>query len=155
LVVGSGDVCELRSVTVNGNILVNDGGTLLMSFSEINGNILGTSAKIISVQHTTITGNIIIDDTGLFTAVAFNTVSGNIDVQGSSSAFSLIVDNVVTGDVIFKGNTFATSNPDGNIVSGNTITGNLDCKNNTQDPTDRYSGPNTVTGSKKGQCKNL
>ena len=106
LVVGSGDVCELRSVTVNGNIQVNDGGTLLMSFSTLNGNVEGDGAFIVSVQHTTIDGNIITTGTSVFSAIGSNTITGNIDVQGSSSAFSLIFDNVVLGKRYYLDHTY-------------------------------------------------
>ena len=154
IVVESGDVCEIRDVTVNGNVKVNNGGTLLMFDSTVLGSVEGEGARIISVQHTAIDGNVKIIETKIFTVIGSNTVQGNIEILDSSSAFSLVVDNLVSSNIVFNNNLFAQSNVDGNIISGNTVGGSLECKDNTQAPTDRYSGPNTAS-DKKDQCKNL
>ena len=157
IIVPSGAVCVLHSVIVNGNIEVNQGGSLTVFFSEVKGNIFADKAKIVNVQQSSVNGDLVLTATTIFTAVNFNTINGNLEILKSKSAVSLVIFNEVNGNIIFNNNFFAQSNPDGNIISANTVNGNLECKGNTSPPNHSLSdfGDNTVAGNKKGQCKNL
>ena len=155
VVVESGAVCQLHSVTVGGNIQVNQGGSLTVFFSEVNGNIFTNDAKIVSVQRSAVNGDLVISKTTLFTVVAFNTINGNLDIQDADASISIVVDNEINGNIIFKNNLFGLTILDGNIISGNTVNGNLECNGNIQLPNNRFSGANSVEGNKLDQCKNL
>jgi len=157
IIVESGAVCVLHSVTVSGNIEVNPGGSLTVFFSDISGNIIGDKAKIVSVQQSFVNGNVQLTETTLFTAVNFNTINGNIEILISRTAVSLVIFNEVDGNIVFNDNFFGQSIPDGNIISANTVGGNLECQGNTSPPNHSLSdfGPNTVDGDKEGQCENL
>jgi len=166
ILVESGDVCELNSVKVNGNVEVTQGGSLTVFSTEVNGNVIATDATFVSVQRSAIKGDIQVSGTALFTVVAFNIIDGNVIIEGThpespnidvspSTSVSLVIDNEINGNIVFNNNFFAQSNPDGNIIGGNTLNGNLQCTGNTPSPNNRISGVNNVDGNKEGQCAGL
>jgi len=80
------------------------------------------------------------------------TVIGQVDAERLNGDVDL---STVNGSVNFNNN--SVIDPDGNEVQTNTIHGNLNCSGNTPGPQMGDSGgsPNTVTGSKTGQCTNV
>ncbi|MBZ2199553.1 hypothetical protein [Occultella gossypii] len=69
-------------------------------------------------------------------------------VAGTSAATIAITDSSITGPVMITGSTVETT------IAGNEIVGPLACSGNTPEPTNA-GVPNTVSGSRSGQCADL
>ena len=72
-------------------------------------------------------------------------------VTGFTGDRGFINESVVRGGVTLRDNAPINEELE---VGGNTIGGNLDCSNNSPDPTDD-GDPNTVGGAKLGECAGL
>jgi hypothetical protein len=144
--------CTLNSsVTVQGNVAVEAGGSLTTSYVLIVGSILSNNASVISIGlagSSTIGMNVTLVGTTGQASVLNSDIGGNLYISGSTSGSTLkINDNGVPGNVIDLGNLTAN-----NTIVNNAIAGNLVCVGNSQGPT----GGNLVVGGKKvGQCAGL
>jgi hypothetical protein len=76
---------------------------------------------------------------------------------GWNGGWAGAIRNTVTGNLIFSSNA-SIQDPDANEVQTNTVGGDLICRGNSPaahvNPTDGGQ-PNTVTGTKIGQCAGL
>ena len=176
VVVPSGSTCVLLAGTVvTGNVDV-ESGSVFSTFSgsvSIGGNVQADGATTVSIVCSTVNGNVHIKQSAGFQRITGSTIGGNVEIEQSST--SIIVGpspglgaspgcggagvpvpfgggNFVGGNVKLENNitTFPAN------VASNTISGNLECKNNNFAP---VLGPlgvlNTVFGNKVGQCAGL
>ena len=151
------------NLTVNGNVVVNTGGVLILgcepeAFScfddeeattndVIHGNLDAHAALAVIAHANTITGNLTLNNGG---------GGYNCDNQifgGESPAYAAFEDNTIGGNATLTGwtscwlgffrntvrhnvtfNNNSTADPDGNEVATNTIGGNLSCSGNSPAP---------------------
>ncbi|MDE3133120.1 MAG: hypothetical protein KGL15_03540 [Acidobacteriota bacterium] len=151
------------SVTVTGNVLVGQGGTLgLGSYggptgTVVDGNIVADQPQSLYLAFLTIHGNLVSQGgtaAGPFTNFPIKnlTVGGNVTLEGWSGFWIGLFRSTVGGNVFFANNT--GTNPDSSEVANNTISGNLICSGNNPAVQfgDSGGGPNTVGGHAVGQC---
>jgi hypothetical protein len=164
---------------VGSNIVVNGDGALGLGCSpaagcvvttsdRVGGSILATNPLALIVHSTWIGGGVrsqgggggVTCDPRLFGGPAFstfedNTIGAGISFMGYQSCWLGFFRNTVTGSVTIEHNTLA--DPDAVEVATNTISGNLSCFDNIPHAQvgDSGGGPNTVAGSKLGECAGL
>ena len=132
------------TILVAGNVTIQNcpgGGSFRGPTVTINGNFVCTnSSSVCSAVDGVVQGNVTEDD------------NGTSAVLGGAS----VVGNQISGNVDVSGN---TGHDRAALVSNNTINGNLTCFDNTTDiaapPVSDNGVPNTVSGTKQGQCANL
>lgn len=155
------DICGFGTLTVDDNLIVENGGILGLGCSPAAG-CKGTSSDSVGGNVTVIGGGGGLDcSSGAlfggppFTTFEDNTIGGSVNWAHMSRCWGGLLRNQVHGSVGFNDN--HTSDPDGNEVQTNVIGGNLACYNNTPAPQqgDSQGQPNVVGGSKLGQCKAL
>jgi hypothetical protein len=104
----------------------------------------------------TIGGNFACDNNSAECVAGVGSVRGNVEVNnnsgGSAAPGAIVGANTVGGNVQVNNNSGSSGN--NTVVDGNTIGGNLQCAGNTPSVTD-FGHPNTVTGTKQGQCAGL
>ena len=127
--VGNGTGNNGNNGNDKGNITVQNGGTLIVQGGTILGSITSTGAKGITICGAQVTGMTISGSTGAV-------------LVGNPTSCAA---NAIKATATFTGNAAAVT------VGGNTITGNLACSGNTSTITNA-SKPNTVSGSRTGQC---
>jgi hypothetical protein len=139
--------CRLDGTTVNGNVHLYAGGSLIARGStRIGGSIQAENADFIDVADAQVNGNIQLDNlVGDRSIIARSTVGGSIQLKSNRSRLE-VLGNTVIADVQ------AFSNTRGVIVADNLIDGNLQCKSNNPPPA---GGNNRVQGNKEDQCANL
>jgi len=153
--VPAGQTCTLNSgVTVLANVTVGAGGSLTATGATIDGSVAAKNAASVSIGNTTIGVNVqLVGTTGLIDIFQSN-IGGSVQIVGRTTPaiMSVTVDsNVVTGSVTLVNNVSV-----GNEVDNNTIGINLSCVGNSPAPKDGSPAkPNTVGGSKTGQCAGL
>jgi hypothetical protein len=101
----------------------------------------------------TISGNFACDNDSAECIVASGSVRGNVEVNNNSNVSEPGADverNNVGGNMQVNNN----SGQSGTVVGNNTVGGNLRCVGNSPGVSDNGS-PNTVTGTKLGQCAGL
>jgi len=162
VVVQDGALCNLyamaQSIHITGDLKVEAGGELWVygeyASSEtitIDGDIVAEGADEVHIKDVVVGGSVTIKDNLYGFLLASSNITGDVKLNGNSHAYS-VVNNVIGGNL-------ALSNNEGggydffHNFSGNAIDGNLQCKNNTPEPT--TSGGNTVVGKVTGQCKEL
>src|ERR687887_54526 len=148
VVVPAGATCFTDGpVVVRGGLFVEAGATFVLGSEEnavptgvISGGVHATDAASVQIH--------------------FTTINGGVDVQGGSGPFggpfditwNAIEDNVINGGATIE-------NYDGFWMGfiRNTVNGSLNCTGNSPAPQigDSEGSPNTVTGSKTGQCAGL
>jgi hypothetical protein len=162
------------NVTVGNDALAGLGcspevGCPTLTNDHIGGSLTAKKAYAVLVQQEHIHGNASIIGGGgsencsltvlaggpFFSTIEDSSVGGNILVQGVHSCWFGMFRLNVGGNVTVQGNRMG--DPDGNEIGTNTIGGNLACYNNVPHAQFGDSGamPNTVAGSKLGECKNL
>jgi hypothetical protein len=124
LLVPPGHTCELVGTRVKGGVKAEDGATLHASGINVQGTIQAKKAAAVDIAN--------------------STIAGGVQVEEGISA-RLVASHVGSG-VKFEKNTGSLE------ISGNTVTGNLQCKENSQAPT---GGGNVVSGNKEDQCSGL
>lgn len=139
--------CRLNGTTVNGNVHLYAGGSLIArGNTRIGGSIQAENADFIDVADARVNGNIQLDDlVGDRSIITRSTVGGSIQLNSNRSRLE-VLGNMVNADVQ------AFSNTGGVIVADNVIDGNLQCKSNDPPPA---GGNNRVQGNKEDQCANL
>ena len=134
----SGNASNHGPISIGGNVSIQNctGNASLAKSKTIGGNVVCSGNASCEVDHSTIQGNLTVDNNNSSTRgndISTTTVSGNVD---------------------FSGNTASAKPGFGNTIFSTTIGGNLNCINNTP-PATNEGAPNTVTGTKTGQCANL
>ncbi len=126
ITVKSGVTCLTATASVSGDVTVKKGASLRILGATVKGDVTATNAAAVSVLGATVNGNLKV------------TGSGPVSVEAGH----------VGGTVTLGSNAIST------LVSANTIKADLKCSGNTPAPVDNDL-PNTVRGSKTGQCKAL
>jgi hypothetical protein len=139
--------CTLDRTTVDGNVIVLPGGSLVAKRADIRGNVQAEGAKRVRLIRSDVDGDVQLS--GLLAAsdsrIVNSRVGGNIQLEDNRSPL-LVQLNAVAEDVQVNANT------GGAVIQSNTIDGNLQCQSNTPAPT---GGGNIVGGSKEDQCEAL
>ncbi|HXC89579.1 MAG TPA: hypothetical protein VNV18_05390 [Stellaceae bacterium] len=149
------------NVTVTGNVMVGSGASLFdydtASFT-VSSSLLAVGAKTIYLVPATggavnILGSVSVTGETNTVDIRNSFVGGTLSVANSMiSAYINLTGNNVSANVLNRSNT--TPAPGDNDVVNNTIGGSLVCTGNTPAPQDGGI-PNTVGGSKVGQCSGL
>lgn len=173
------DAFTMGTVTVTGNLLVNNGAilalgcTLTSAFPPtpctgttndvVHGNILADHPWTMYLDGDTITGNVVSIGGGpgatydpyVNFPIKDNVINGNLTLTGWQGAWFGFIRNTVHGNITITDNVAANS--DGNEVATNTIWGNLICLDNTPGAQLGDSGgqPNTIHGHAIGECAGL
>jgi hypothetical protein len=167
LVVPSGATCTLAGVTVTGNLRVQTNAEVVLQaaltqVSTIEGNVhVGTGGSLLAAN-STIDGNIDADQ--CFTvSIETVTVDGNVHIQNCTGGGS-----VAYIESQIDGNFACNNNPDGCVADGGNVKGNVQIKDNgvadvrdnsiggnlqCQGNTTIVASGNTVGGNEQGQCK--
>lgn len=134
--------CRLDGTTVNGNVSIGSGGTLVARRVAVDGDIEGQQARHVAVSvRSSIGGNLQLEQGGS-AAVSRSAIHG--DLQWTMHSGPLAVTRTV-----IDGNLQADQNSGGLIISGNRIGGDLQCHQNTRRP---VRAGNVVAGHREGQC---
>jgi hypothetical protein len=145
LTVPSGASCSLNGTTINGNIDVEGGATLVANSISASGNLRGRSVSRVEVLSGSYIGGNLRVDFGGSARVASTTINGNLTLESNGGGLE-ISGNQVGGNVEINMNTGGVS------IINNYIGGNLKCQSNSPPPT---GGSNTVEGNLEGQCAGL
>ncbi len=91
----------------------------------------------------------------VFSDVEDSIIVGNVNISGLQTCWVGLFRNVIGGSTTMNNN--ISADPDSTEVATNLIEGNLACANNVPAPQVGDSGgaPNTVLGTKSGQCTNV
>jgi hypothetical protein len=160
--VNSGGTLFLNGGTVNGGVTVNSGGGLFVNGGTINGGVTTTGATALTLcGATNINGNVSASGSGGFVligdagddgspACATNKITGNVTLTSNTHGVEL-GGNTITGNVTLTSNSGGPAGENAKPeVEANHITGTLGCTGNTFVIND--GKPNTVSGSRTGQC---
>lgn len=140
--VPSGATCTLERTTVDGNVSVGHGGTLVARAVDVDGDIEGEGARLVEVSaNSSIGGNLQLEQGGS-SAVNDSHIDG--DLQWSEQSGSQAVRHSKVG-----GNLQADQNNGGLAIFGNRIGGDLECEQNSPAPS---AAGNSVSGHHSGQC---
>jgi hypothetical protein len=157
----SGSTC-VNNATVNGGITVLPGAALSLTNSTVNGGVSSSGAKAVTWCGNLIHGASIVSTTSGFVLIgdsgddgfscAGNDMRGNLTLTANAGQLELS-SNHVSGGVTITNTTGTGPNLENLIseIEGNQISGQLSCTNNTPAPIND-GHPNTVTGSRSGQC---
>ena len=146
----------LDAVNVEGNIDAKDALTMYLDFVHVRGNVSWKGGGDLSlVDHPPI-------EDGLALVIKDDVIDGNLKVDGWEGAWFGIIRCTVHGNVMVA-HTAGTrldpdsGTPDSTEVVTNTISGNLNCRDNSPPAQIGDSGgsPNTVNGKKTGECAGL
>jgi len=164
--VKSGGLLYLTGGSVNNGVSVESGGSLSMVGGSVNGGVTSTGAKAITVCGGSINGGIsastsigfvLIGDGGDdgSPACAPNQINNGVTLTGNTAGVE-VGGNAIKGGVTLTNNTGSPPPPRNPRpeVEGNTINGGLACTGNSPAPTNDGQ-PNTVSGSRTGQCAAL
>jgi len=162
VVVQDGALCNLyamdQSIHITGDLKVAAGGELWVyggydsdKTITIDGDIVADGADEVHILNVYVGGSVTVKDTVNGFLLANSEIIGDVKLNDNYYAYS-VEGNEISGNL-------ALSNNEGggygfyHNFSGNIIDGNLQCKNNSPDPTS--SGGNSVSGKVTGQCKEL
>jgi hypothetical protein len=169
VVVPQGTTCFVETpVTIRNGLWVRSGATFVLGDEEHPGNngtisagVHARNAASVQLHFVTVNGGIgIHGGSGPFGPpfdVTWNTIedshiNGKVTIDGYNGFWMGFIRNTVHGSVNLNNNVL--EDPDGNEYVTNTIYGNLNCSGNSPAPQVGDSGgsPNSVTGTKTGQC---
>jgi len=129
--------CKLNGTTVNGNISLFAGGSLVAIDAVIDGNIKADTADFIDLQNSEVDGNVSLDEmVGDISYIRDSTIDGNVKLNKNRSRLELHRNYI-------DSNLQAFENSGGVVIIDNVIDGNLLCDNNSPAPD---------VGNKKNQC---
>lgn len=173
VIVPVGATCTLAGSTVKGNVKALENARLFMSDTHVGGNVEGDKAAVVQVSGGTVDGNIQIKDgtsSGeLGAAVTGGTIvtGGDIQIEKMNTARILVADaRVLKGNIQIVENStsgsleilrnhvagnlqvFKNRGGGNKVVSGNTVSQDLQCKENSSPFT---GGPNSA-GETEDQC---
>jgi hypothetical protein len=146
LVVPTGVLCQMQFVTVQGNVLVQPGGSLdLAGGNQVFGHVTGGSGSgFLTVNPgNRVRGDVRFQDAStvvLSSSGGGSRVDGSVTVHGTTGLAS-VQGATIGGNALFTGNAILH-------VFNDRIGGWLDCRGNTTVST----GGNTAKGGKRGQC---
>lgn len=153
---GSGTTC-VSGITINGNLKVPKGASVVLIDSTITGSLTASGAKAVTVCNTTVdksvritgaTGFVLLGDPGddncdpnTFSKVTLSKNAGGVELG----------QNTITGNVTVSRNTGSGpfAEDQGLELEGNSIGGKLSCTDNA--PLSNGGRANSVTGTRKGQ----
>ncbi|TCM43614.1 M64 family metallopeptidase [Kribbella sp. VKM Ac-2568] len=128
LVVASGVTC-LQGATINGEISIRAGASLVATDSKISGPVSAAMAADLHLLRSTVSGPVSLDGTTRSAVLVGTAVSGPVSVTGARTAEPV-------------------------VLAGNKINGPLNCTSNTTAPVN-LQAPNQVSGPRAGQCAGL
>jgi hypothetical protein len=139
--------CILDGTTIDGNVTIENGGSLLAIDAFVGGSIQTDDAKRVRVKQSEVIGDIQLTGVdGLRKSEVTDTfVGGTVDVHHSDAAFT-ISRNEIDSDLK------ANDNTGGVTIVKNVVGGNLQCQGNDPAP---IGGFNVVDGTKEDQCELL
>jgi len=155
------NVSTSGNVYVSGNVTVGSGATLQdfgAAAFTVNSSLLAVGAKMIYLVPATggavnILGSATVTGATQTVDIRNSFIGGTLSVANSTiSAYINLSANSVGANVLNRSNT--TPAPGDNDIVNNTIGGSLVCTANSPAPQDGGT-PNTVGGSKAGQCSGL
>ncbi|MGH7046208.1 MAG: hypothetical protein ACREE2_07440 [Stellaceae bacterium] len=162
--VPAGASCFLATsgtVSVSGNVTVVSGASLTdygAAKFTVGSSLLAVGARVIYLVPATggavnILGSVSVTGDTNTVDIRDSFIGGTLSVANSKiSSYILLSANDVAANILNRGNT--TPAPGDNDVNGNTLGGSLVCTGNS--PAPQNGGvPNTVGGSKAGQCSGL
>ena len=152
------DPSLIGSSTVNGGLVADHPLGIIEHRSTINGNVMQTGGG----------GGVNCDPSGIFSAFGspvfsayeLGTINGNLTISGVQSCWLGVEDMRINGNVTIANNQLA--DPDAIEITAGHFNGNLSCHansavwDNNEGPSGdlfpRIPNPNTVTGTRSGQC---
>ena len=138
--------CTLNGTTVDGNIRIFAGGSLVAIGAVIDGSIKADTADFIDLQNTEVDGNVDLKDmVGDISYIRDSTIDGHVELKKNRSRLRLLRNYI-------DKNLQADENSGGVVISDNVIDGNLQCKKNSPKP---EGSNNMVSGKMKDQCSGL
>jgi len=153
---GSGTTC-VSGMTINGNLKVPKGASVVLIDSTITGSLTASGANAVTVCNTTVdksiritgaTGFVLLGDPGDDNCDpnTFSKVTLSKNIGGAE-----LGQNTITGNVTVSRNTGSGpyAEDQGLELEGNSIGGKLSCRDN--DPLSNGGRANSVTGTRKGQ----
>ncbi|MFB7445937.1 Ig-like domain repeat protein [Streptomyces mirabilis] len=159
----SGESTCIVNATIGGTVHGAADGALFISNSTIRGSVLSFNGMLLSVCRSTVTGTVNVTGASGFVMVGDpgddgctgNKIAGSVLLGNNRSGLEVVA-NQVGGSVQVAGTTGTGPFPEDTRaeIEGNTIGGSLSCTGNTPAPTND-GNPNTVTGSRIGQCSSL
>jgi 5'-nucleotidase len=157
--VAAGASCTVSgTVTVTGNVTVGTGASLSVvspAKFTVNSSLLGANAASIIIVPlpsgvSNILGSVSLTGTTKELVIENSFVGGTLSVANSNVTLIDLFSNNVGGNVLVQNNK-TSGGVNSDIIQANTIGGSLVCSGNTPAPVNG-GAPNTVGGSKAGQC---
>jgi hypothetical protein len=137
-----GATCTLQRTTVNGNVSVGAGGTLVARGVAVDGDVEGEGARLVAMTgHSWVGGNLQLEQGGS-SAVSDSQIRGDLQTAQQTGALAVLHNSV-------GGNLQVGQNSGRVTISGNRIGGDLECEQNTPAP---RGSDNRVSGHRAGQC---
>jgi O-glycosyl hydrolase len=130
LSVRAGTTCLADGATVTGPVTVRAGASLVATGATLDGPVVAGDPATVRLVGTIVTGPVWVSGATERIVLAGARVTGPVTVVDADTGFAPVV------------------------ISGNTIQGPLACHGNTPAPVNE-GDPNTVTGAKRGQCRDL
>ncbi len=140
--VQKGATCTLQRTTVNGNVSVGVGGTLVARGVAVDGDVEAEGARRVAMSgHSWVGGNLQLEQGGS-SAVSDSQIRGDLQTAQQTGAL-VVLHNSVGGNLQVDQNSGRVT------ISGNRIGGDLNCEQNSPAP---RGGDNRVSGHRAGQC---
>lgn len=162
-VVATGESTCILNATVHGRVSAGPGTALFIGGSTVQGSVASTGSTLVGVCGTTVTGSLAVDGASKFVVIgdpgddhcAANQINQSSVLSNNTGGLEAI-GNHIGATLLVSGNTGTGPFPEDNRpgIEGNTIGGSLVCSGNTPPPTNN-GHPNTVTGTRTGQCTTL
>lgn len=146
-VIADNGACNLSSTIVQGNVLVEPGGSLVSQGStRVGGSVqLDGGTFVALIQDTRVAGDVQIKGATVGSGYAGPVIIGGSFQAEGNSGVVVAVGGTVGGDLqVFK-------NTGGGLIGQNTVGGNLQCTENDPAPVP-FVAANTVSGNKEDQC---
>jgi hypothetical protein len=110
IVISAGNTCTIGSVTISGNLFVE--GTLNANGTTFNGNVNGEEGGSVDISSSQINGNVDSDDADI--ELSSSTVTGNVDISGGTASIN---GNTIAGNLTISSTSSCSQS--GNTVNGN------------------------------------
>lgn len=153
----------LTGATVAGSVIIRNGANVVVAGSTVQGAISASGGGLLSVcgSHvqsisvSSATGFVLIGDPG-DDACGANTVTNGVSLLLNRAGLEVSSNTSIGGSVVLSSNSGVGPFPDDTRpeIEGNTIAGSLTCSSDTP-PASNDGHPNTVSGSRSGECIGL
>jgi hypothetical protein len=140
-VTASAGVTCLTNAQVAGSVTVRAGASLVVRDSTIDGTLVSTGARAIQLFGSTVNGSVMLNSTRHDVTAAGNTFNGSVMLSRNTQ---------VSANERYS----RLAGPYGPMLVGNRINGALMCSGNSAQVKD-FGAPNTVLGTKTGDCARL